>query len=407
LGSELSDSYRHNTRSPFSLDPLRTALNGDPSARGRASDEFAHHQYRSNSWNDPHSRASSRTSNHSDHHHIPAMHRSSSAASQLPTYSPELAGQERLPPASSLMRRSSMATSQSHHPSAVNDHRRPPYDSSYHHKPTLVSNVDWGGHRRKDSSDSTWSSYSSSSSASSHALPSPGSSTLQFQPLPHAHVNASRPHKNSNSLYSSNTVSPDLHSPYGVLISDADQPGSLSADPQRLAILRTLKADGPHGTFSLEDPRAASSSRYECSYCQKRFNRPSSLRIHINSHTGNKPFECTFTGCGRRFSVQSNMRRHARVHQQGRKVSESSGDEMGEGDSSRSQTPPSSSHSSSHSSRPELGRLDVDDLMSMSDSDSDDSNLRTAHPISNSRRGLPSPRSNRGEVFRSGRNASG
>ncbi len=125
----------------------------------------------------------------------------------------------------------------------------------------------------------TWSSYSSSSSASSHALPSPGSSTLQFQPLPHAHVNASRPHKNSNSLYSSNTVSPDLHSPYGVLISDADQPGSLSADPQRLAILRTLKADGPHGTFSLEDPRAASSSRYECSYCQKRFNRPSSLRV--------------------------------------------------------------------------------------------------------------------------------
>ncbi|KLO14600.1 hypothetical protein SCHPADRAFT_812259, partial [Schizopora paradoxa] len=54
--------------------------------------------------------------------------------------------------------------------------------------------------------------------------------------------------------------------------------------------------------------------RYECTYCQKRFNRPSSLRIHINSHTGNKPFECTFTGCGRRFSVQSNMRRHARVH---------------------------------------------------------------------------------------------
>lgn len=179
------------------------------------------------------------------------------------------------------MRRSSMATSQSHHPSAaaINDHRRAPYDAGYHHKPTLVSNVDWGGHRRHDSSDSAWSSYSSSSSASSQALPSPGSSTLQFQPLPHAHVNATRPQKNNNSGYSSNNVSPNLHSPYGVLISDADQPGSLTADPQRLAILRTLKADGPHGTFSLEDPRAASSSRYECSYCQKRFNRPSSLRV--------------------------------------------------------------------------------------------------------------------------------
>ena len=234
-------------------------------------------QYRSNSYNDPHSRASSRASNHSDRHHVPAMHRSSSASSPLPTYSPELAGQDRLPPASSLMRRSS--TSQGLQSTAINDHRRSPYDAGYHHKPTLVSNVDWSGHRRHDSSDSAWSSYSSSSSASSQALPSPGSSTLQFQPLPHAHVNATRPSKNGNSGYSSNNVSPNLHSPYGVLISDADQPGSLSADPQRLAILRTLKADGPHGTFSLEDPRAASSSRYECSYCQKRFNRPSSLRV--------------------------------------------------------------------------------------------------------------------------------
>ncbi|KIM91863.1 hypothetical protein PILCRDRAFT_101673 [Piloderma croceum F 1598] len=65
-----------------------------------------------------------------------------------------------------------------------------------------------------------------------------------------------------------------------------------------------------------QETSASSSSvaKYECSYCGKGFNRPSSLKIHLNSHTGEKPFTCPFEGCGRSFSVLSNMRRHARVH---------------------------------------------------------------------------------------------
>jgi uncharacterized Zn-finger protein len=46
----------------------------------------------------------------------------------------------------------------------------------------------------------------------------------------------------------------------------------------------------------------------ECSYCFKRFDRPSALKTHLNSHTGEKPFECS--KCFQRFSVKSNMRRH-------------------------------------------------------------------------------------------------
>ncbi|KAI0699257.1 hypothetical protein BC835DRAFT_1268071 [Cytidiella melzeri] len=54
--------------------------------------------------------------------------------------------------------------------------------------------------------------------------------------------------------------------------------------------------------------------RYECNCCGKGFTRPSSLKIHMNTHTGEKPYVCPFEGCGRSFSVQSNMRRHSRVH---------------------------------------------------------------------------------------------
>ncbi|KAI0820686.1 hypothetical protein BC628DRAFT_831637 [Trametes gibbosa] len=68
----------------------------------------------------------------------------------------------------------------------------------------------------------------------------------------------------------------------------------------------------PAGECSPDDDR-----RHGCGICHRRFNRPSSLRIHMNSHTGEQPFECPFPGCSRRFSVNSNMRRHYRNHREG------------------------------------------------------------------------------------------
>ncbi|KAI0352441.1 hypothetical protein OH77DRAFT_1497920 [Trametes cingulata] len=61
--------------------------------------------------------------------------------------------------------------------------------------------------------------------------------------------------------------------------------------------------------------------RHGCGICHRRFNRPSSLRIHMNSHTGDQPFECPYPGCSRRFSVNSNMRRHYRNHRDGHSLS--------------------------------------------------------------------------------------
>lgn len=51
---------------------------------------------------------------------------------------------------------------------------------------------------------------------------------------------------------------------------------------------------------------------YRClePFCGKVFPRPSSLRVHMFSHTGQKPFKCHV--CDRAFSVPSNLKRHQR-----------------------------------------------------------------------------------------------
>ncbi|OUM67719.1 hypothetical protein PIROE2DRAFT_22564, partial [Piromyces sp. E2] len=68
----------------------------------------------------------------------------------------------------------------------------------------------------------------------------------------------------------------------------------------------------PSNVISANSP-PAKVKRYKCSECGKRFSRPSSLKTHMYSHTGQHPFKCTLAGCGRRFSVLSNLRRHMKV----------------------------------------------------------------------------------------------
>lgn len=73
--------------------------------------------------------------------------------------------------------------------------------------------------------------------------------------------------------------------------------------------------DGPVEEIDEEDNEYGEEKRrHPCPRCGKRFNRPSSLKIHLNTHTGAKPYQCPFPGCGRTFNVSSNMRRHFRNH---------------------------------------------------------------------------------------------
>ncbi|KAJ3065626.1 hypothetical protein HDU98_010979 [Podochytrium sp. JEL0797] len=56
----------------------------------------------------------------------------------------------------------------------------------------------------------------------------------------------------------------------------------------------------------------AAPKKYKCTLCPKDFERPSTLKTHMNSHTGNRPYSCRREGCEWKFTVLSNLKRHER-----------------------------------------------------------------------------------------------
>jgi uncharacterized Zn-finger protein len=53
---------------------------------------------------------------------------------------------------------------------------------------------------------------------------------------------------------------------------------------------------------------------FACSICGRSFNRSSTLAVHKRKHTGERPFECNFPGCTKKFSQKGNLVAHKKIH---------------------------------------------------------------------------------------------
>lgn len=86
--------------------------------------------------------------------------------------------------------------------------------------------------------------------------------------------------------------------------------------PRPSALIANGGLPPPQSMMGQFNSKVSSSTqkKHKCKICDKRFTRPSSLQTHMYSHTGEKPYACEADGCGRHFSVVSNLRRHHKVH---------------------------------------------------------------------------------------------